>query len=436
MYLIDRGCGREPNYKMSLFQLARRRYSIVNCKYYFSADNTSATVCGLQHRVCVHSMTNDGNLILSSIEMLAPPPPPPSQVDIFSFALLLHWVVSGKKLYSNMVNRRQQLRMVYNSDMPQLSHALAEALEENKPYPLPEQDTLGLLKEGRHPAARRDLITSCHSTCMQRLMENCLSLTPSSRPTAQGICSQLLLCPGEHLQINFFITTLVSSATYCPDANMIIAMQENSAHLLLVPQGSWQVQQIEIPYKGEKISCFTCVGKELFFASLESNLVFSLHLPSLTSGHISHEPLPGTPLCMFSHFHSNGFRIVVGMSGGRIAVFSPPDNGGHQLESKPVFTQMINHPDAHKTAISCGLYHRKTLWCGCGRYLIGLDTKDYLLKHYKPVIREQTRMVTMAAASGRLWLGFEDRSEVVVCDANSANSLDIIDCRLVQLCQT
>lgn len=357
--------------------------------------------------------------------------PPLPQVDIFSFALVLHQVVTGRRLFAGIINKREQLQMLFNSDVPRLSQALGESFEDKSPRVSTKHPEW--LQEGCHPAARREAATACHSICMQQLMEDCLSQEPASRPSAQGICSRLLVCPGRLRQVNYFTGHRFNRVAYCQEEELVVGMGrvEDSSQLLMMKAETFETNTVA-PLNGEKIACFTCAGNELFMASADSYLIYSLRLPSLTSaGHISHEPLPDTPLCIFPHSSHNGLRIVVGMSAGRIAVYSSPEDGRHLLESKPLVSQVVNHPDADKTAIHCGLFYRKMVWCGCGRYLIGLDTKVYMMKHYKPVIREETHITFMAAASGCLWIGFEGRDELVVCDTSNALSLGTIHCRLL-----
>lgn len=258
-------------------------------------------------------------------------------------------------------------------------------------------------------------------------------INPADRPSAEGVCSRLLICPGGLPQANIFITAPVTQAVYSESADVVLAMRETSDYVLQLTPGSWQMQQLAIPYQGERICCMTVAGSEVFFASEDTNLVFSLQLPSLTSGHISPEPLPGKPLCIFPQQATSGdTRIIVGMSSGRIAIFVPPNNGRkHLLETKPIVTQVINHPDADKTAITCGVYHEGTVWCGCGRNIIGLDTKEYLLKHYKPVLKELTMVTHLEGSYHRIWITFNNRSEVVLCDCFSANCVNTIDCHAI-----
>ncbi len=265
---------------------------------------------------------------------------------MFSFALVLHYVVTGCKLFAGLANKREQLRRLSNFHVPQLSAALAQTMTENSP-PSTSSEYKHLLTNGRHPAARSDVINSCHTVCMQQLMVDCLSINPQDRPSAQGVCSRLLVCPGGMPQANFYITSPVIHAGYSPQTNTIVAIQDDSSKVMILPTDTWLVERVATPYTEELVSCITVVGKEVFFASSVSNLVFSLHLPELQSGHISPQPLPDQALCMFPLKSPRGekCRLLVGMSGGRVAVYSDPppvvaDRVGHILESEPFITQV------------------------------------------------------------------------------------------------
>lgn len=350
-------------------------------------------------------------------------------MDIFSFALLLHLVVTGRKLFAGILNRRDQLQMIYRANFPQLSQALAKSIEENRPQ-CPDHSLQHIFAEsGRHPAARRNIDSSCYSTCMQPLMDHCLARSPANRPCAQGICSRLLVCPGGLQQIRFFIPSPVSWAAYSPSENHIIGMQEDADYGMLIIPGAWLYRKKALPYHGQKITCLALVGEEVFMGSAETNLVFSMKLPALTSGHISPILLPGAPLCIIPQQTAHGAKIVVGMSAARIAVFAPPGQGRHLLETHPFITQIMSNSDPEKTAISCGVHYKKIVWCGCGRYLVGLDSKEYMLKHYKPLIKDATQISHMICALGQLWVSFDSRTELVAVDTQTAQCAEPIDCQ-------
>lgn len=351
------------------------------------------------------------------------------QVDIFSFALLLHLVVTGRKLFAGILNRRDQLQMIYHADIPQLSQALAKSMEENRPQsPDPTLQQV-VAQSGKHPAARRSVDSSCHSVCMQPLMQDCLAQNPVYRPSARGICGRLLVCPGGLRQIRFFISSPVTWAAYSATDNHIIGMQEGADDALLIVPGAWLFRHKTLPYHGQRITCSAMVEEEVFMGSAETNLIFSVKLPALTSGHISPILLPGSPLCIIPQETAHGSKVIVGMSAARIAVFSPPGQGRHLLETHPFITQVIRNTEPEKTAISCGVYYKNIVWCGCGRYLVGLDSKEYLMKHYKPLIKEATCISHMVCALGQLWVSFDGRPELVSANAQTAQSTEAIDCQ-------
>lgn len=353
---------------------------------------------------------------------------------MFSFALLLHLVVTGRRLFAGILNRRDQLQIIYHSDFPLLSHGLAKSIEENRPQS--SDPTLQHVFEktsGRHPAARRNIDSSCHSVCMQPMMEDCLARNPASRPSAHGIASRLLVCPGGLRQARFFIPTPISWAGYCPQENHIVTMTDgNDEEAMLVIPGAWLYHYKPLPYQDQKITCCAIVGGEVLMGSAASNLIFSLKLPTLTSGHISPVLLPGVPLCIIPQETPCGSKVIVGMSAARIAVFSPPGQGRHLLETHPFITQVMVNASPEKTKITCGLHHKGVVWCGCGRYLVGLDSRDYSLKSYKPLLREvvDTSISRVVCALGQLWVSFCGRPELVVFDTTSERQTPHpIDCQ-------
>ena len=357
-------------------------------------------------------------------------------MDIFSFGLLLHLIVTGRRLFAGILSRRDQLQILYHSDLPLLSHALAKSIDENRPQS--SDPTLHHVFEktsGKHPAARRNIDSSCHSVCMQPLMEHCLARNPANRPSAHGVSSRLLVCPGGLRQTRFFVPTPVSWAGFSPQENHIVAMTQGNSEkdeaMLIIP-GAWIYRNKPLPYQGQIITCCAIVGGEVLMGSSASNLIFSLKLPTLTSGHISPVLLPGVPLCIIPQETSQGSKVVVGMSAARIAVFSPPGQGRHLLETRPFITQVMVSASPEKTKILCGLHHKGVIWCGCGKYLVGLDGRDYNLKSYKPLLREmvETNISRLVCALGQLWASFSGRAELVVFDTSSERqSSQPIDCQ-------
>ena len=78
----------------------------------------------------------------------------------------------------------------------------------------------------------------------------------------------------------------------------------------------------------------------------------------------------------------------------------------------------------------CGLLYRRTLYCGCGQYLIGLDPKDMLIKHYKPLLKEEFADIsTMAASHNHVWVGFSDLSYLLMCSVVRLGDMELLDCQ-------
>lgn len=320
--------------------------------------------------------------------------------------------------------------MIYHSDLPLLSHALAKSIEENRPQT--SDRTLRHVFEGKHPAGRKNIDSSCHSVCMQPLLEHCLSHNPASRPSAHGIASRLLVCPGGLRQSRFFISSAVSWAGYCPQENHIVALTNNDDDgVMLVIPGAWLYRYKPLPYQGQQITCCAIVRGEVLMGSAASNLIFSLKLPSLTSGHISPVLLPGVPLCIIPVETSQGPKVVVGMSAARIAVFSPPGQGRHLLETHPFITQIVPDKNPERSKVSCGVHQGGVVWCGCGRHLIGLDSRDHSVKTYQPLLAEVDCCISrIVCALGHVWVGFTRRTELVVFDTSSMTIMSQpIDCQ-------
>ena len=338
--------------------------------------------------------------------------------------------MTGRTLFAGILNRREQLQLIYHADIPQVSQALSKSIEDNRPQsPVPSLQHV-FAHNVTHPAARQNVDSSCHSICMQPLMEDCLARRPDNRPSARGICSRLLVCPGTLRQARFFVPYPVSRAGYCPSENHIVAMQEGrSEEAMLIIPGAWLFRQKTLPYAGQKITCCAVVGTEVVMGSEVTNLIFSVTLPSLTSGHISPILLPGAPLCIIPQETAQGTKVIVGMSAARIAVFSPPGQGRHLLETHPFITQVMSNTTPEKTKMSCGVYHRGVVWCGCGRHLAGLDSNEYVMKHYKPVLKDGTCITRIVCALGYLWLCFSERSELVTVNTRTAQCGDPINCQ-------
>lgn len=242
------------------------------------------------------------------------------------------------------MNKREQLHLLYHSDFPQLSSALADALADNKPLPSSSTSKFPTMLEegaGQHPASRQDVISSCHSVCMQPLMESCLASNPQDRPSAQGLCSSLLVCPGATAQSDYYITAPIQCAVFCHKEQLVVGIQGNGQdQVTLFPSDTWQMRRCPTPYSGQFFTSMEVIGSELFLASSGSQLLYSLHLPSLQTGHISSTPLVAEAACLFSCPGPHGPRVIVGTTLARISVYSSQLGVGHILDTQPHVIQV------------------------------------------------------------------------------------------------
>ena len=261
-------------------------------------------------------------------------------------------------------------------------------------------------------------------------MQDCLSQNPARRPSAQGVCSSLLTCRGGLKQSRFFIPSPISLVAHSPATNHILGMTEGESIALVVIYGAWLYRMKGLPYDGESISCMGVIGKEVFMGSATTNLIFSIQLPQLTSGHIAENLLPGAPLCIITQEMGQDTKVIVGMSAARIAIFSSLVRGRHLLETQPYITQVISQPDAHKTDVRCGIFYKGMVWCGCGRNLMGLDPNCYNVRHLKPVLKGATDGIArIVGALGRLWMSSEGSSELVIVEAKTLQCMEPINCQ-------
>ena len=95
----------------------------------------------------------------------------------------------------------------------------------------------------------------------------------------------------------------------------------------------------------------------------------------------------------------------------------------------PCSPQLLKHPEAQQKPVRCGIFYARTLWCGCGRYLIGLDARDLLIKQYKPIIMEEVEASVMAATHDHVWVGFSEQSFLVICSSLKPNEKETVDCQ-------
>ena len=243
------------------------------------------------------------------------------------------------------------------------------------------------------------------------------------------------MCLGSLPQANF-ITSEVKKALYVPSTGLVLGQRGDSTHSMLeIAPATWtaQTRVLQLPCQEEAISCFTCAGEELYMC-LENGLVFSLSLPRLSSGLIASLPLPSPPLTIFTHPVKHGVRVLVGLTDGRVAVYSP-HGSQHPLKSNPNMVVLFDHPDLARIAVHCGMYHDGMVWCGCGRHVVVAQPTDYELLHMRPASSDSTYITRLVASGSYVWASLQGSCELAVfcsktlAEGKSVTKVDEMKCR-------
>ena len=144
------------------------------------------------------------------------------QVDIFSLGLLLYYVVTGKALLPGFIHKSDSYDMNFSLS---LGRAITSTMEEQKPRESKSNAATPILESGIHPASRQGCVTMCVAKCMQNLLKDCLWRDPSRRPSAEGVCSHLLLCTGPSTQERIIVQQNfhILDASFVASINSIIA---------------------------------------------------------------------------------------------------------------------------------------------------------------------------------------------------------------------
>ena len=347
------------------------------------------------------------------------------QVDIFSFGVLLHFVVTGSKPMPFLL--QQQSSFLHSMN---LSKAIATALDEHRPRAVRENAASAILEDGQHPAARGNKVTLCVAACMQPLLQDCLSPVPRDRPSAGGISHRLLLCTGPLPQDKMVLHghTHISRAHLSREAGCIVAQLNNSRELTTLTLGSWAPKTSFLPLMEQETPLITVTGRLLVVATRMEQTLSVYRLPELSEAEELPARLPFPPSCIFSYQDSaNNSMVVVGAEGGHLTVFCASEQLTLELLRSE---QIFYNQDSRKSAITAGVYHQEALLCGCGRYLIGVHTENLEQKYIRMLSKRQTDRVTdVVASKGKVWTMIATSSEVVVCSASSGNILTTIDCK-------
>ena len=315
--------------------------------------------------------------------------------------------------------------------MPRLGRAIADAMEEQRPHGSHHSPAHQLLKDGVHRASRQGSVSNCVTTCMQKLLDDCLAILPDNRPTAEGIRNRLCICTGPFRQEKIIIDHdyQVTWASLCSRSasSSVIAWRKEDEKLMFISPGVWSVKQFPLLVK--EANAIAVVEDQVIVSSKSTNKVYAFTVPDMKSLAMSIHALPSPVSCLFIS-RATG-HIAVGMEGGWMAVFSPNDTLLHQLEGNPKLVHVMDHPDPRKTILSCGLFCDETILCAIGRCLVGLDSRTLQQKFYKPLteVRGPTVSELVATSSGRVWTRFAKSSEIAISDIATGNKLDSIELR-------
>ena len=332
-----------------------------------------------------------------------------SQVDIFSLGLMIHEMITGHHLFAHMIYKHDKFRHLFQTPPPQLSTALEQALS--------NCDIFTAVPNKVHPVARlpNQPINTCHSYCFQQLMEACLSQSPDQRPSAKAISVTLGACPASLPQRSFFIGTPITNVFLgsCDDiGELIIGFSPNKWELITITPDKWNFQYHPILHPDDTIASIVCVNKEVWIATEESCRILSLSLPDLEGGHMSWDRLAEKPVFMVSYCLHDNTAILVGMTGGVVAIF---DNfaARHLLDSMPAFVDVAVDIE-ERDPVVCGCSHKGWVWLGCNRHLVAMDPTNHTVT--QTCLLSEELLVSHVTSSGEvMWAALQGSSQLIKC---------------------
>lgn len=338
------------------------------------------------------------------------------QVDIFSLGLIIHELITGHHLFSQMVHKHDKFRHLFHAPPPRLSKALERSLS--------NCDIFTAIPNKVHPVARHpnQPINTCHSCCFQNLMEMCLSRLPNQRPSAKAISITLGVCPSSLPQKSFFIGSPISKVVLgsCDIGEIIIGFSPNKWELFTVMPGKWNFQYNPILHPDDTITAIIYLNKEVWIATKESCRIYSLLLPDLEGGHMSWSRLGEQPVFMMSyHLHDNT-AILVGMTGGVAAIYDD-FTARHLLDSTPAFVD-VTSDIVERDTIVCGCFHKKWVWLGCGQHLVGMDPTKHMITQ-TCLLTEQSKISNVVSSNEVMWVTLQDSSSLIKCHITTTGKL-------------
>ena len=337
-------------------------------------------------------------------------------MDIFSLGLIIHEMITGHHLFSQMVYKHDKFRHLFQAPPPQLSKALEQSLS--------TCEIFTAVPNKVHPAARlpNQPMNTCHSYCFQKIMEACLSRSPDQRPSAKAISVTLGVCPSSLPQKSFFIGSPIKKALLgsCDIGELIIGFSPNKWELFTVTPGKWNFQLYPILHPEDSIGAIAYLNKEVWIATERSCRIYSFSLPDIEGGHMSWSSLAEQPVFMTSYRIHDNIAILIGMTGGVAAVF---DNfaARHMLDSQPAFVDVaVDIED--RDPIICGCLHKKWVWMGCGQHLVAMDPTGHTITQ-TCLLSEQTAISSVVSSGEAMWVTLQGSSNLIKCHVTTKGKL-------------
>jgi serine/threonine protein kinase len=342
------------------------------------------------------------------------------KTDVYGFGVVVFNVVTGKRhMPSTAANDDRKRR-----SMTDPTSLIGSAIEKRRLRGTPRDVPSDLLVNGIHPASRQGHITMCISTCMQSLMDDCTSVNPSRRPTADGIAGRLMVCIGPSTQEKhaFDQNFHVENAVYT--AGGILAWDIDKAtsnSIMSLSTDNYAIQMISLPVT-DPCQHIHVNDNKLFLCSY-SKRVYSLSLPGFNNMISTRGSVPAPSSCIFTS--PTNHVVVVGMENGKLAVFKSIAVESSPLTGPPVIVK-ADLPDRKKHPVVCGLVHNDIILWAKGSYLIGTRGDSMQVLFCKMPSETRSHLRGVVYSENCLWVWYESQGDVIICDPTSGNALDSI----------
>ena len=371
-------------------------------------------------------------------------------MDIFSFGILLFNVVTGKRFVPHFNRSRRGAGGTRETSLsvPHLS-IIASAIEEQRLVGGNNQSpAASLLVNGVHPAAREGHISTCISTCMQVILEDCLSVDPVKRPAAEGVASRLVLCVGPYTQEKYVLDQNwhIQEAVFLPERGEVLAWErEGQRRVVSINEETFSTELLMRPTTVVTETChhMAIVWNKLFMVT-SSKKAYCYSLPDFILLSSTKDPLPSHSTSLFVSCDAS--MVAVGLEGGgRIAMFATgSDMGGTSvLAMPPLIVKPFDYPDKKRGHVTCGCFCGDSrILCGGGQYLFGLN----LTKMKQEFVHSLSRGgrgggarggagegLSMSTINGMvlygryLWVWFMEHGEIILCDVETGEKRNSIE---------